>query len=145
MPETISVNHLPDGLYLIDKPMDITFGLTKHSAILDIGNQSDLFEDHQPGVLHMDKAQGLMYIDLNSYTGNWQIQEGPVQGSQAQLAIKRIHQFIQNEGNEYSCLNTNCQHFAYYVLTGEKWSPGLWKGVGAFAGLLLLGNMFSSE
>jgi hypothetical protein len=93
-----------------------------HSAILDIGNVTGRSPYGGVCVIHMSN-QGLETAPLENYLDDHPRTDAIMQIKDTAKADNRIDKFVKEYGSEYDPFFNNCEHFAYYVATGEKKSP----------------------
>lgn len=130
----MSYNNIADGIYIIKKNSEKLGSLIDHYGIVDIGN---LFNHPQSDGSHpIVYEQVFPKIELNwlRNTGTWKI-VSRIKNEYITQAKQRLNKAFLNP--EYDLFENNCEHFARYVVEGEKYSTQLQSAV-LVAGLAVL-------
>lgn len=121
----MSYQGFENGLYLASRQVNKAGGLLKHAGVIDIGNvlQHPDFDERFP-VLYHQTVSGLIAERL---IGSW----GDLQAIvDIEGAYERLLYAAENP--EYNLFENNCEHFANFMATGQKFSGQL-RGVSVLA------------
>lgn len=116
-------NGLKDGIYIIKRKAQ-KIGIIDHYGILDVGN---LFnhphsDGEQPIVYHMiDEGLTLQWLQ-DTGPDPWEV-ESHLKDKYIPDAQKRLNKASKNP--HYNLFGNNCEHFARFIVEGEKYSTQL--------------------
>jgi hypothetical protein len=112
-------NGLADGIYLVCQKAREKMGVD-HYGVLDIGNRLNIAGvcDDQPRVIHQTPPQ----ITVSSLieTGAWEVLSQALNETEASIRFWRA---IKDP--VYNAVTNNCEHFARFVITGNRESRQL--------------------
>ncbi|SRR6266496_745760 len=117
---------LSDGLYLVKQRAQVSKSGVEHYGIMNVGNRLAQSPAHgfvrRPVVYHNTPPS--LRAEWLTNTGGWAI-VSRIEDERA--AIARLRAAWRNPS--YDMLGNNCEHFAFYVATGERKSPQVRAGV----------------
>jgi len=105
-----------DGLYLLKRP-SLAKGLV-HYGLMDVGNRiahPEVLFPNQPVVIHQTPPQ--IKMEWLQDTGTWDV-HAQVAPEHEGAAIARLKEALKRP--DYDLFGNNCEHFARYVVTGER-------------------------